>query len=374
MRPHHSGTSSPSASPDFDSQPWTSPGRDAVPADPSRDPKTPNNFSAPGRVAPAARPHRATIQPGDELRTMVGGSGRELEARQKLLMVQFSSGFSGGAVKWLYLEQIKGEGLNIGRSSFRQATTDLEYLAADHLRIVVEGDQVFAEEGTTINGVYLMVPAGRPVELVSGTRFQVGEHVVEFQAPEPVSTIEPIIARDRERLRCRRIEPLAYLVFGCPDDGPGLRFPLTKAEGTDIGREGDISLKDKWSSRAHARVVARGDRFFLEDLDSTNGTFVRIDGRTPIRPANSPGFGDGRRPADRVDADPGDRDVIAQAGGFRRVGRPRRTNAHASAMAAIAAQPSGASFASASLGRIARPQIDRATAAEAAARPKAHRR
>lgn len=51
-----------------------------------------------------------------------------------------------------------------------------------------------------------------------------------------------------------------------------------------IGREvqGPLRVDDPALSRRHARFVARGGTFFVEDLDSKNGTFVddeRLDGR-----------------------------------------------------------------------------------------------
>src|SRR5205807_9633471 len=45
---------------------------------------------------------------------------------------------------------------------------------------------------------------------------------------------------------------------------------------TLIGRSADcaVRVKGEGISRKHARVVADGDELFLEDLGSTNGTFV----------------------------------------------------------------------------------------------------
>jgi hypothetical protein len=57
--------------------------------------------------------------------------------------------------------------------------------------------------------------------------------------------------------------------------GGSADFPLVKAC-TTIGREGDcdICLDRPTVSRRHAQVVEEGDGFALEDLGSTNGTFV----------------------------------------------------------------------------------------------------
>ena len=43
-----------------------------------------------------------------------------------------------------------------------------------------------------------------------------------------------------------------------------------------IGRssENDIQISDKFISREHLRIRQKGDKFFLKDLGSENGTFV----------------------------------------------------------------------------------------------------
>ena len=72
-------------------------------------------------------------------------------------------------------------------------------------------------------------------------------------------------------------------------DGPekGRGFPIERDE-TVIGRLTycDVVLAHKNISRQHARVVRSGSEYFLEDLDSTNGTFLngkRVRARTRIR-------------------------------------------------------------------------------------------
>jgi two-component system, cell cycle response regulator len=56
---------------------------------------------------------------------------------------------------------------------------------------------------------------------------------------------------------------------------------------TIVGRSRDATIHydDKGMSRRHARVFKQGDRFFVEDLGSRNGTFVsgeRVIGRTEL--------------------------------------------------------------------------------------------
>ncbi len=67
--------------------------------------------------------------------------------------------------------------------------------------------------------------------------------------------------------------------------------------GATIGRSprSDIVLEDDYVSSTHARIFARRQFLFLEDLGSTNGTFVdgrRVDGEAQIRPGQDIVIGD----------------------------------------------------------------------------------
>ena len=66
----------------------------------------------------------------------------------------------------------------------------------------------------------------------------------------------------------------------------GTKITLGEAPIT-IGRAEDSTLviTDDYSSARHARLVARGGQWFIEDLGSTNGTYLdraRVSGPTPV--------------------------------------------------------------------------------------------
>ena len=52
---------------------------------------------------------------------------------------------------------------------------------------------------------------------------------------------------------------------------------LTLGDSMSFGRNehNDVILTDDQVSRHHARITRRGERFLLEDLSSSNGTFLR---------------------------------------------------------------------------------------------------
>jgi hypothetical protein len=76
----------------------------------------------------------------------------------------------------------------------------------------------------------------------------------------------------------------------------GQAFDLNKPVVT-IGREAsnDIVLEDPQVSRQHARLTLQGTSYLIEDLGSTNGSFIngrRVMTPTPLNPGDKLGLGD----------------------------------------------------------------------------------
>src|SRR5262249_44695582 len=66
----------------------------------------------------------------------------------------------------------------------------------------------------------------------------------------------------------------------------GRKFPIPPGT-TILGRQLDsnICLPPKAVSRQHAQILSEKDSFFVEDLGSSNGTYlngVRVEGRQPL--------------------------------------------------------------------------------------------
>lgn len=77
---------------------------------------------------------------------------------------------------------------------------------------------------------------------------------------------------------------------------PGEIYPLDQEE-TMVGRDlaNDIAISDPEVSRRHARFVMKEGIVFVEDLGSTNGTFLngtRLSSPQPLRPGDTITFGD----------------------------------------------------------------------------------
>lgn len=77
---------------------------------------------------------------------------------------------------------------------------------------------------------------------------------------------------------------------------PGQAYQIFKSE-IFIGRDvsNDIVIQDSEVSRKHARIIMQGGGYVLEDLGSTNGTFVngqRLMGPHMLRPGEMVMFGE----------------------------------------------------------------------------------
>ena len=67
--------------------------------------------------------------------------------------------------------------------------------------------------------------------------------------------------------------------------------------GVSLGRsaDADIRLDDRYASGIHARVFNRGGGYFVEDMNSTNGTLLNsreLHGEAELNPGDSIRIGD----------------------------------------------------------------------------------
>jgi hypothetical protein len=97
-------------------------------------------------------------------------------------------------------------------------------------------------------------------------------------SPDPLEDVEPRL----------RVEQAMGLRSG---DEYDLR------DGATLGRgdKADIQIEDPFASSRHARIGRQGDVLVLEDLNSTNGTWLNgspLDGPQPLHPGDRIRIGD----------------------------------------------------------------------------------
>lgn len=179
---------------------------------------------------------------------------------------------------------VEGENI-IGRSSSPSLASD-PFVSPRHFVLHCNHDVAEIDPRGSLNGVFLRLLSHR-VALVDAMIFRIGEELIQFIAANSSQSI--IKATDNEATQ---------LVGSCETPGWGyLRIILgAYAEGNvyrlsknriEIGRtRGDITFeRDGFVSGTHVAILNENGAFFLEDVGSSNGTFVRLSESTKIKKA-----------------------------------------------------------------------------------------
>lgn len=159
---------------------------------------------------------------------------------------------------------------------------DIETLAGKHVRLLAQEDHILAEDLGSLNG--LMIKLTSPVRLSPGVRFRIGNQLIEFQAAAPQKA-QPLPAHG-ERLWTGTLDrPNCLAVIGA-DGTVCFTYPLTRRV-TVIGRDpeqADLAFpQDELISRRHAAVRRTQEEWLLEDLNSSNGTYIQQPDKCRLR-------------------------------------------------------------------------------------------
>ncbi len=187
---------------------------------------------------------------------------------------------------------LSGNWIEIGRSHGDICFPDDRFLAPRHLRLTRSGSAARARPLDPFNGVFRRLRA--PVEIEHGDMLLVGQEVVRFELVEEDERDAVPLVRH------------GVAMFGSPARAPWGRLSHVLANGGvrdvrhlveasfTIGREeGDWTFPDDaFLSRRHATLSWTDDCCTLEDLDSSNGTFVRLTGDTEVRDGEHLRIGD----------------------------------------------------------------------------------
>jgi pSer/pThr/pTyr-binding forkhead associated (FHA) protein len=188
---------------------------------------------------------------------------------------------------------LAGEYLMIGRAGADIAFDEDRFLGRPHARLERGPDGVVRIAPLeTLNGVFRKADA--PFELTDGTVILVGREVLRFERVEPEEAkIHPLVRHGVALFGSPPREPWGRLMQVVPNGGYRDIRHLVSDE-VVLGREeGDIVFRDDaFMSRRHAAVTWDGRRALLTDLGSSNGTFVRITGPTPLKPGDHVRMGD----------------------------------------------------------------------------------
>ncbi len=166
---------------------------------------------------------------------------------------------------------LRGGGLTIGRAPNNNLVLNDNRISARHARLIAQPDGFYVEDLQSTNGTFV------DSERVSRQRLHHGD-VLQFDRMKFIFQHGPNSPVSREPAPPPRSPQSAPHAGVRLQEGgePGRFIPLDR-DGLTMGRDdaNDAVLRDHQVSSHHARIVATEQGYFIEDLGSTNGTFVQ---------------------------------------------------------------------------------------------------
>lgn len=245
-------------------------------------------------VSPTPAAGVLALQPGGETaRTALVAEAAEAPVAMDPLatpfgrLVAIGSDGRDGAV-----HSLTGTTFDLGRSEGGVTFPSDALLAARHARFWPAGGAVHVKSLDTVNGIFLRLQA--PTELTSGDMILLGKEIFRFEWLSPEEVDAPQL-----------VEHGVRFLGSVPRESWARLRQLTRAATTRdvwhlsrnefvLGREeGDATFPDdEFISRVHALIRRVGDKARLEDMGSSNGTFLRLRGEQGLRGGETLRLGD----------------------------------------------------------------------------------
>jgi adenylate cyclase len=170
--------------------------------------------------------------------------------------------------------------------TFGRSEGDLRFAADSHTaplnaRVFVQDEHLFVED-LSANTDSVFVRIGSAHTLQHGDIILMGQQVFRFEEKPGAMSAVTILGATLVDIT-NALGDVAGLVRLDAAGKPSETYPINAIE-VQFGRTRGTFVfpADDLMSRAHARVVQRGEDFLLEDAGSRNGTFVKVRGKAPL--------------------------------------------------------------------------------------------
>jgi len=219
-----------------------------------------------------------TAAQGAKRATQVFGDAQQT-ARARLVLIR-GEGFEGASFDLNADRQVAG------RSDGEILFTDDEYLSPRHAEFVFRDAGLFVCDLDSLNGVYRRIE-GRAV-LEDGDIFVVGEQVFRFDRAETLPDLHDVSLDpndDTAHQGSSAADVGSFSVSQILRGGQLGNMYFPPVGEMSLGREGcDLNFpEDQHLSRLHARVFGEGEQVVIQDMDSKNGSFLKIRAESELR-------------------------------------------------------------------------------------------
>lgn len=157
---------------------------------------------------------------------------------------------------------------------------DDPFVSPTHANLFYRDAQLVVRDEGSLNGVYLRIRG--TVEIKAGDLFLAGEQVFRLDAT-PKATDGP--APDGTYFYSSPKHQSPFRVTQILEGGAAGMTVCARSSGIQIGREGgDLNFPtDLYMSASHCQIEESGGALKLTDLNSRNGTYLRIAGEQELR-------------------------------------------------------------------------------------------
>lgn len=170
---------------------------------------------------------------------------------------------------------------SVGRGHSAHVLQRDPFLNQHHATFNVQGSQIEVIDNNSVNGVFYRIT--EPTELQHGDYVRVGQELLRYEA---LDQVEPLMTAPTDGTVLSGSNPSGAWGRLARISAPNEASFIFMLRGNEqvLGRErGDILFRDDgYVSGKHARVYRNGDKTYIEDLKSSNGTFVRIRGQRTL--------------------------------------------------------------------------------------------
>jgi pSer/pThr/pTyr-binding forkhead associated (FHA) protein len=155
------------------------------------------------------------------------------------------------------------------------------YLSPRHATFRQPGPgQLSVKDEESLNGVYKKLTRDVPIEIHPNDIFRIGQEIIRFEPLTPLAAPPDGV----ERLGAPSKGYVGRIALVIGRDATGNAFPVPET-GVQLGRErGDVLFpEDGYVSGLHCRLAYESGVVTLTDLGSSNGSFIRVRGETPLQ-------------------------------------------------------------------------------------------
>ena len=179
--------------------------------------------------------------------------------------------------------------LYAGENTLGRGEVDVQFAEDDrlsplHLTVTYEDDELTLVCPGSRNGSFVRMH--EPAFLAHGDQFRIGQQLLRYEDLDLLDDVTVAVEEGTQMLGSpTRSNPWGRLTQVISEEETGSSF-LLSGEKVFLGRErGNITFPgDRYISGTHAVVGLKPEGTVLEDVGSSNGTYLKIKGECPLRP------------------------------------------------------------------------------------------